>query len=293
MARWQAEWVAARLRESGRAVELVAIGTRGDRRQGPIEAIGSQGVFTKELQRALLQSRIDLAIHSLKDLPTEEVPGLCLASVPERGPAGDALVCRSQASLDAMAEGAVVGTGSPRRRTQLLHARPDLQIKDLRGNVDTRLAKLDRGDYDAIVLAEAGLRRLGLAGRISQVLPISIMLPAVGQGALGLETRADDQATRAAVAGLDHAPTRAAVEAERAMLAALEGGCLAPIGVWGRVEGQSLVLSGRVLSVDGKRRIEATLSDEPSEAGRLGRRLADELVAQGAAELIRAARDPS
>jgi hydroxymethylbilane synthase len=297
LARWQAEWVAARLRELGVEVELVPIATRGDRQQqGPIRAFGGQGVFTKEIQRALLEKQIDLAVHSLKDLPTAQPGALCLAAVPERAPVSDVLVCRQGAaghgvSLDDLGAAAVLGTGSLRRRSQLLHVRPDLQCIDVRGNVETRLRKLDEGDCDALVLAEAGLRRLAMAERITQVLPASIMLPAVGQGALGLETRSDDQATRAVSGELDHWPTRAAVLAERAMLAALEGGCLAPIAAWGRVEHRVLTLSGRVLSPDGRQKIETTLSGDPRWPDRLGRRVAEGLIAQGAADLIQAARE--
>lgn len=296
LARWQAEWVAARLEGLGVEVELVPIATSGDRQQrGPIRTVGGQGIFTKEIQRALMDDRIDLAVHSLKDLPTLQPAGLCLAAVPERAPAGDVLVCPERASgqhgsLESLAERAVVGTGSLRRRSQLLHVRPDLRAKDIRGNVETRLRKLDAGNYDALVLAEAGLRRLGLAGRITQVLPYSVILPAVGQGALGLETRSDDRAARAASERLDHPPTHAAVLAERAMLATLQGGCLAAIAAWGRVEDQVLVLSGRVLSPDGAQRIETTLSGDPAAAEQLGGQVAEELIAQGAAELIQAAR---
>jgi len=294
LARWQADWVASRLETLGVTVESVPIVTTGDRqRREPVENIGGWGVFTKEIQRALLDGRIDLAVHSLKDLPTEKTGGLCLAAVPKRGPAGDALVSSRHASLDELPKGAVVGTGSLRRRAQLLHVRPDLRIKEIRGNVDTRLKKLDRGDYDALVLAEAGLRRLGLADRITQPLPTSIVLPAVGQGALGLETRQEDQETRSVVIELHHSATQAAVLAERAMLAALEGGCLAPIGAWGRIDTRRLVLTGRVISTDGAESIATTLTGDPGEPNRLGRRVAQRLIKQGADRLIRAAREAS
>jgi len=292
LARWQAEWVGARLKQLGVEVMLVPVTTRGDRDQrGAVAAIGGQGVFTKEIQHALLDDRIDLAVHSLKDLPTLPVAGLSLAAVPERAPPGDVLVGRQHATLDELPEGAVVGTGSLRRRAQMLHARPDLRMGDVRGNVDTRLRKLDAGDYDAVVLAEAGLQRLGLAERITQRLFPAILLPAVGQGALGLETRTDDEATRSVVGQLDHGPTHAAVVAERAMLAALEGGCLAPIAAWGRAEGDRLALTGRVLHPNGTRKIEATLDGPLDDAPQLGHRIAEALTAQGAAELIRAARE--
>lgn len=294
LARWQAQWVAARLRSFDVDVLMVPITTSGDQQQQrPIGKLQTQGVFTKEIQLALLDNRIDLAVHSLKDLPTEKVEGLCLAAVPQRAPAGDVLVCRKHGSLEQLPGGAVLGTGSLRRRAQLWHVRPDLRFNDIRGNVDTRLRKLDQGDYDALVLAEAGLRRLGMAEHITQVLPASIILPAVGQGALGLEIRCDDSSTRNVLQRLNDAPTHAAVLAERAMLAALEGGCLAPIAAWGRVEDQVLKLSGRVLSPDGAKRIETTLSGGLHEADQLGNRVAEALIAQGAAELIRAARGTS
>jgi hydroxymethylbilane synthase len=291
LARWQADWVAARLGDLGVEVVLVPVTTSGDREQRQsVAAIGGEGLFTKEIQQALLDNRIDLAVHSLKDLPTAPVDGLCLAAVPERASVGDVLVCREPTSLDELPQGAAVGTGSLRRRAQLLHARPDLQMKDVRGNVDTRLRKLDQGDYDAIVLAEAGLRRLGLAERITQVLPPSVALPAVGQGALGLETRADDRAARQIVEKLDHQPTHAAALAERTMLAALEGGCLAPIAAWGRIEDDSLTLTGRVLHPEGTEKIETTLAGPLDEPLPLGRRVAEELLARGAARLVQAGR---
>jgi hydroxymethylbilane synthase len=291
LARWQAEWVAARLAELGVGVTLVPITTSGDVQQrGPVESIGTRGVFTKEIQRELLERRVDVAVHSLKDLPTDEVPGLCLAAVPERAPAWDVLVGRKYRSLADLPSGALVGTGSLRRQSQLRFVRPDLKTAEIRGNVDTRLRKLDEGAYDAIVLAEAGLRRLGLESHISEVLPASISLPAVGQGALGIEARVDDEQIRQVLAALDHAPTHAAVVAERAMLAALEGGCLAPIAAWGRVEGGQLRLSGRVLDRDGTRRLDATLSGELDVAADLGRRVAEALIGQGALELIHSAR---
>ena len=278
--------------ELGVQVVLVPVTTSGDQSQRePVAALGAQGVFTKEIQQALLEDRIDLAVHSLKDLPTDPIDGLCLAAVPERAPAGDVLVCRQHTGLDDLGQGAVVGTGSLRRRAQILHVRPDLQMADIRGNVDTRLRKLDVGDYDAVVLAEAGLRRLGLADRITETLPFALVLPAVGQGALGLETRSQDRSTREIVDRLDHPPTHAAVLAERAMLAALEGGCLAPIAAWGRGEGDVLTLTGRVLHPDGSQKIEAELAGDPAEATELGRQVAEALAAQGAAALVRAARD--
>jgi hydroxymethylbilane synthase len=290
LAQWQAEWVAAQLKSLGVEVELRPITTRGDQRQEPLGAIGGEGLFTKEIQRALLDDRIDLAVHSLKDLPTAQPAELCLAAVPERAAAGDALVCLKHASLDALPDGATVGTGSMRRRAQLLHVRRDLRMKDIRGNVDTRLRKLERGEYDALVLAQAGLQRLGLAEKITQRLPPTLLLPAVGQGALALETRADDKAARNSVAPLNHPATHAAVVAERAMLAALQGGCLAPVAGYGRVENDRLILTGRVISHDGARLLETMLAADVADAAALGRQVAEALLAEGAAGLICAAR---
>lgn len=291
LARWQADWVAARLMEQAVEIEMVPIATKGDVQQvGPIENIGTLGVFTKELQRALLDRQIDLAVHSLKDLPTEPVPGLILASVPEREACGDALIAREAASLDELPEGAIIGTGSLRRQAQLLSVRPDLEMRDIRGNVDTRLQKLRDGQYDAIILAEAGLRRLELAHHITQVLPKSIILPAIGQGALGIEAREDDTATRTILTALDHGETHSAVIAERALLFTLRGGCMAPVGAWGRIEEAQLVLSAVVLSYDGRKKLEATSRSEPAAAAELGRQVAEQLLDAGAAELIRQSR---
>jgi hydroxymethylbilane synthase len=291
LARWQADWVAARLRDAGADVEQVPIATSGDRDQrGPVERIGSQGVFTKEIQRALLQDRIDLAVHSLKDLPTESVPGLRLAAVPSRAPVDDVLVCREADSLEALAEGAAVGTGSLRRRTQLLYVRRDLDFCGIRGNVETRLAKVENGEYDAVVLARAGLERLELADRISCVLPFDAVLPAVGQGALGIECRGDDHPTREVLGRLTDRATEASVLAERAMLAALHGGCMAPIAAWGRFEDGGLVLSGRVMSIDGRQRLEATHAGSAEQPEALGRGVAEDLLSQGAGILIAEAR---
>lgn len=296
LARWQAEWVAGQLRQLGHAVELVEIATRGDIERGrAIEDIGTRGVFTKEIQRALLAGDVDLGVHSLKDLPTEPVDGLVIAAAPVRASVADVMVGTasersSDAGLSMLPRGARVGTGSLRRRAQLLHARPDLQIGDMRGNVDTRLRKLDEGQFDAIVLAEAGLRRLGLEARISRVLPIDVMLPAAGQGALGIECRADDAFALSAVAPLEDAATRASVTAERAMLAFLRGGCMAPVGAWARAEAGVLKLSAVVLSADGRTRLHAADASAIDEASSLGQRVAERLLAQGAGELVTAAR---
>ena len=293
LARWQAHWVAAQLAGSDLEIELIPMTTRGDvTDRDPIGNIGSPGVFTKELQRALIDGQIDLAVHSLKDLPTDEVDGLVLAAVPERENTLDALISRHGESFENLPPGAAMGTGSLRRRAQLLHARGDLQMRDIRGNVDTRLQKLVAGQYDAIVLAYAGLKRLGLDQQITQILEPGFMLPAVGQGALAVETRADDVASRQALSTLDHLPTHQAVTAERTLLATLCGGCLAPIGAWARRQDQSLRLDAVVLSADGKQRISAWGTASCEEAAELGAKVAGELMAQGALELIEQARHP-
>ena len=290
LARWQSDWVASQLGERGVDVELIPITTRGDVVSGPLGSVGGQGLFTKKIQQALLDGQVDLAVHSLKDLPTDDVPGLALAAVPPRAGMLDAYVSNQWGELGQLPDGAVVGTGSLRRRTQLLRLRPDLDIREIRGNVDTRLKKLDDGEFDAILLAEAGLVRLGLAARITQRLAPEVMLPAVGQGALGLETRADDVAVRELLAPLDHAETRAAVTAERQMLAALRGGCLAPVGAWGRVADAVLSLDGVVLNEDGQERVFASHSAPPEKAAGLGQRVAEHLLSQGAADLISSVR---
>jgi len=292
LARWQAEWVASQLTRHGVDVELVLITTQGDAvQQGPIGAIGSSGVFTKELQRALLEGRINLAVHSLKDLPTDEVDGLVLAAVPERESPQDTLVSREGVKFADLRPGAVIGTGSLRRRAQLLHRRADLQMLDVRGNVDTRLRKLHEGQYDALILAEAGLKRLGLADHITEVLPPELMLPAVGQGALGIECRADDEVTRQALAPLDHPATHQSVLAERALLRTLRGGCLAPVGAWGRVAADGrFSFDAAVLSHDGVSRLMVSAAGDASDAVAIGRQAAEQLLDDGAAELIQASR---
>lgn len=300
LARWQADWVAAKLRELGAEVELVMICTTGDQNQtGPIETLSGQGVFTKEIQRALVNEEIDLAVHSLKDLSTQPVPGLTLAAIPKRAPVQDALISRDQLTLAKLPSGAVVGTGSLRRRTQLLHARPDLQIVDIRGNVDTRIAKLDTGDYDAILLAVAGLTRLGLTNRITESIPIATMLPAVGQGALGIETREADGRTRTIVEQLDDTATHVSIHAERTLLKDLEGGCLAPIAGWAYLEEDQLHLKARVVSVDGKECLDAEKSIALDGANSslmltmaesLGLTVSAALRSQGADRLIATAR---
>jgi hydroxymethylbilane synthase len=290
LARWQAEWVAERLKERSVGVELVPVTTRGDVKTGPLGQIGGQGLFTKELQRALLDGQIDLAVHSLKDLPTAPVEGLAIAAVPERESIADVLISPHADKIDSLPPAARVGTGSLRRKAQLLYLRPDLMVQDIRGNVETRLKKLDEGQFEAIILAAAGLRRLGMAERITRVIPHQAMLPAVGQGALAIEARADDEQVRSSVAPLDHFQTHQSVLAERTLLLDLRAGCLAPVGAWGRVEGGRLVLDAVVLSHDGKSRLTAGGSSDVAEAITIGRQVADQLLAQGAADLIASSR---
>ena len=290
LARWQAEWVAAQLTELGVGVELVPITTQGDVKSGPLGQIGGQGLFTKELQRALLDEQIDLAVHSLKDLPTAPVEGLLIAAVPPRESTADVLISPQARRIGELPDEARVGTGSLRRKAQLLHLRPDLVIEDIRGNVETRLRKLEEGEYDAIILAEAGLKRLGLADRIRHVIPPTVMLSAVGQGALGIETRTDDARTRKLVALLDHEPTHLAVVAERMLLFTLRAGCLAPVGGLAQVAGERLTLSAVVLSPDGRQRVTAAAAMTTNDATYLGQAVAEELLAQGAAKLISGAK---
>lgn len=289
LALWQANHIAALLRPvvSPRAVELVLIETHGDRDQATaLAAMGGFGVFTKAIQNALLDGRADVAVHSLKDLPTIPEPLLELVAVPPRGPTADAFVSRKHTRFDDLPEGATVGTSSLRRRAQVLNRRPDLKLLDLRGNVETRLRKLDEQNLDAIILAEAGLVRLGLADRITELLDSSWMLPAVGQGAIGLECRAADAGAKRAVGVLRCPDTFARVQAERAMLYALGGGCLVPIGTTSKVLDGVLTVRGAVLTVDGKRRVVATHSGLADAPLAVGQELAGMLLAEGAAELL-------
>jgi hydroxymethylbilane synthase len=288
LALWQANHVANLLRPlaAPRPVVLVEIETLGDRvRDVSLTQMGGQGVFTKEIQRALQTRDVDVAVHSLKDLPTVAVDGLTLAAVPERGPTGDVLVSHRYSRFEALPLRATVATSSLRRRSQVLHRRPDLRLVEIRGNVETRLRKLKEQDLDAIILAEAGLVRLGLAEMITEVLDATWMLPAVGQGALGLECREDDVETRTLLTGLNHADTRQAVLAERAMLRGLEGGCQVPIGAAAVVREGRLRLRGVVLPPDGSRRIESSVEGAAKDAEDLGAQLAQTLLSRGAREL--------
>jgi hydroxymethylbilane synthase len=294
LALWQSEWVKARLEalDPGVKVRIEIFKTQGDvRTDVPLSTIGGQGAFTKELEVALLDRRVDVAVHSLKDLPTTTPEGLAITATPEREDPRDALVLRTDSETEAnnlkgLAEGAVVGTSSLRRIAQLKYLRPDVQIKDLRGNVDTRLRKLDAGEYDALILASAGLRRLGFGERISAAIEPAEMLSAVGQGSLGIETRSEDTETNALVARLDDPRTSAAVEAERALLRSLGGGCQVPIAAHAKVEGDRLSLDGLVAALDGSRVLRESLEGDAGEAKRFGEELAAKLLDRGAGELL-------
>ena len=289
----QAEMIKADLArlEPSLAVRIEIIKTSGDASTDPLSIIGGKGVFTKELEEALLDSRIDIAVHSLKDLPTIIPDGLVIAAIGKREDPRDALVLNrklrgSPAAIRSLTPGAIVGTSSPRRLSQLKHLRDDLVIKDLRGNVDTRLRKLDEGQYDALVLACAGLRRLGMENRISAALPAAEMLPAVGQGALGIETRAGDEDTLATVGKLDHKFTRLACTAERAFLRSLGGGCQLPIAAYAVVREKRIRLDGLVADPQGRRIVRDRISGGLDEAEQLGTELGERLLQQGARELL-------
>ncbi len=281
LALWQARHIAARLSELGSETRIEIIKTSGDRIQDvPLAAVGGKGLFTKEIEEALLAGAIDLAVHSMKDLPTTLPVGLIISAIPEREDPRDALIGES------LRDGMRVGTASLRRSAQLLHVRPSLQIEMLRGNVDTRLRKLDEGKYDAIVLAAAGLRRLGWQDRIRELIPVEIMCPAAGQGALAIETRDDNGPAQQLARKLDHALTSTAVTAERAMLEVMGGGCQVPIGAHATVSDTTIHLRAVVVAPDGSRLVKGELSGSDPVA--LGSALGRRLLAEGAEEILRA-----
>ncbi|MFV5491544.1 hydroxymethylbilane synthase [Acinetobacter sp. ASP199] len=291
LALWQAEHIRARLQElhADLQVELVTFVTQGDKiLDTPLAKIGGKGLFVKELEAALLDGRADLAVHSMKDVPMALPEGLSLAVICEREDPLDAFVSNRYASFDELPQGAKVGTSSLRRKSQILKARPDLEIIDLRGNVGTRLSKLDADNYDAIILASAGLKRLGLADRIRHTLEPAVSLPAVGQGALGLECREGDQNVLDLILPLLHAETDACVRAERAFNAYLEGGCQVPIAGYATLQRGQISIEGRVGSVDGATLLKAELQGEANQAEQLGVTLAQNLLAQGAGDLLKA-----
>lgn len=291
LALWQAEHIRARLQElhPDLMVELVKFVTQGDKiLDTPLAKIGGKGLFVKELEAALLDGRADLAVHSMKDVPMALPEGLTLAVICEREDPLDAFVSNQFEKFADLPQGARVGTSSLRRKSQILKQRPDLQIIDLRGNVGTRLGKLDDGQYDAIILASAGLKRLGLENRIRHTIEPNVSLPAVGQGALGLECRADDQDVLALIQPLLHIETDVCVRAERAFNAYLEGGCQVPIAGYATLQDGKIHIEGRVGSVDGQTLLRAEMTDEAHNAQQLGENLARNLLEQGAGDLLKA-----
>lgn len=290
LALWQAEYVRDRLLEAhpGLQVELLKMTTQGDKiLDSPLAKIGGKGLFVKELEQGMLEGHADIAVHSMKDVPAEFPPGLHLAVVCEREDARDAFVSNTYASLNDLPQGARVGTSSLRRQCQLNEKRPDLNILTLRGNVNTRLAKLDAGEYDAIILASAGLLRLGMAERITEYLDTRVSLPAVGQGAVGIECREDDARIHALLAPLNDAPTHIRVTAERAMNRRLEGGCQVPIAGYAVLDGGNLTLRGLVGRPDGSEVVRGEVSGPQQEAEKLGITLADDLLKRGAEAILK------
>ena len=291
LALWQAHWIEQQLKDRNVSTRIEIITTTGDKiTDVALAKVGSEtglkGVFTKEIEEALIAGSIDLAVHSLKDLPTELDPRLAVKVIPRRADPRDALVGMTLAELP---KGAKVGTSSLRRAAQMRHLRPDVQVEDIRGNVDTRLRKLDEGRYDAILLASAGLHRLGWQDRIAEILEPEVMLPAAGQGALGIETRVGDDAVNELLSPLDDPETRIAVTAERALLAALGGGCQVPLGAHATLDGGKLNLLAVVADHDGKRTVRVELTGESNAPEELGNAVAARLLDQGGGELLESA----
>ena len=289
LALWQARWVQSRLVEKYPFldVDLIPIKTKGDRiTDAPLSRVGGKGLFVKEIEEALLAGRVDLAVHSMKDLPTELPEGLQLGAITEREDPRDALITKEAPSLQALKKRARIGTSSLRRKAQLLYRRPDLHILDLRGNLDTRFRKLQKENLDAIVVALAGTKRLGLDSHVTEVLSADTMLPAVGQGALGIEIRSDDLETRDLLDFLDHQETAFSVSSERSFLQVLQGGCQVPIGAFGEVESGELRLRGLVSDLEGKRVLIDELSGPFETAKELGMRLADKILEMGGREIL-------
>jgi len=285
LAKWQAESIRKKLfAATGVEAEIVIIKTSGDRmQQAPLTQIGGKGVFIKELEEALLEEMIDLAVHSVKDVPTDIPSRLMFPAVCRRDDVRDCLVGSTLANLR---HGARVGTSSLRRQAQFRHLRPDLDLRDLRGNVDTRLRKVESGEYEAVVVAKAGLDRLGLSKRISEVLSPEVCLPAVGKGAIAVECRLKDTEAADLLAPLDDAETRTAILAERALLAALQGGCQVPLGAWARIERGELLLDACVCSVDGAQYVKQRATAPPEQAAQLGEHMARLLIEAGAQSIL-------
>lgn len=289
LALWQANFVKAELEAAhpGLQVELVPMATQGDKiLDTPLAKIGGKGLFVKELETAILEGHADIAVHSMKDVPVDFPEGLMLHTICQREDPRDAFVSNTYKQLTDLPQGAVVGTSSLRRQCQLKALRPDLQIKDLRGNVNTRLAKLDAGEFDAIILASAGLIRLGFEARIASFLEVGTSLPANGQGAVGIECRTDDAVVHQLLAPLEHKETRLCVLAERAMNRKLQGGCQVPIGAFAVLEQNELWLRGLVGQLDGSEILRAEIKGEPSQAEQLGAQLAEQLLALGADRIL-------
>jgi hydroxymethylbilane synthase len=285
----QAEWIKEQLeaKNPGTLVRLVHIKTTGDKLDVPLFPVGGKGLFVKEIEEALLQGKVDLAVHSAKDLPAIIPEGLALLAFPEREDPRDVWIAKKGRSWREISPGGKVGTGSLRRKAQLLHWRPDLQVVALRGNLDTRMKKLSSMQLDGIVLASAGLRRMGWENQISEYFDPDVMLPAIGQGALAVEARAKDHSLRKMVELLDHFPTRQAVEAERAFLRRLGGGCQVPIAGYARLQSERLVLTGLVAALDGGRILREKIEGPPRQGEELGETLAQTLLAKGAGEILR------
>jgi len=288
LARWQAEFVRKQLfAAAGVEADIIIIKTAGDKLQSaPLTQIGGKGVFVKELEEALLAETVDLAVHSVKDVPTDVPSRLSFPAVCRRDDVRDCLVSANAATLANLRRGARVGTSSLRRQAQLRYLRPDLDLRDLRGNVDTRLRKVESGEYEAILLAKAGLDRLGLSQRITEVLSPEVCLPAVGQGAIAIECRLRDSEAADILSRLDDEETRNAIVAERALLKAVEGGCQVPLGAWARVERGEMVMDACVCSVDGSQCIRQRATAPPSEAAALGERMAHLLFEAGARAIL-------
>ena len=288
LAKWQAESVRKQLfAGAGVEAEIVIIKTSGDKQQlSPLTQIGGKGIFIKELEEALLEESIDLAVHSVKDVPTDTPSRLMFPAVCRRDDVRDCLVGANSATLGTLRHGARVGTGSLRRQAQLRHIRPDLDVRDLRGNVDTRLRKVESGEYEAVMLAKAGLDRLGWSARITETLSPEFFLPAVGQGAIAVECRLKDTEAAEVAGSLDDAETRTAIIAERALLAALHGGCQVPLGAWARIERGELVLEACVCSVDGLQYVKQRATAAPEQAAELGGHMANLLMEAGAQNIL-------
>lgn len=289
LALWQAEWVQTQINQNrpDYTTQLVIIKTTGDKiTDVPLAKVGGKGLFVKEIEEALLDGRIDIAVHSMKDMPSEIPHGLCIGAVPQRENPLDALVSDQYASIDALPKGALLGTSSLRRSAQLLHYRPDLNIAPLRGNLDTRLKKLANTDLDAIVLASAGLKRLGMADRITAPIEPEIMLPAVGQGALCIESRVNDKEIGPIVSDLDHPGSHIAVLAERAFSQHLEGGCQVPIAAHATIANNWLQVTGMVAELDGHLVLKDTVEGSCDQAAAVGLKLAENLLAQGAGPIL-------